>query len=402
MRTFVIRSSVLFVACAGAHAQVVTPPVVAPASQAVVPVVVPGTSSNTIYGVLDIGLTYVNNIGGSRTLQGTSVGVQGSRLGFKGNYAIDKDLSAVYVLEAGFNPENGTLGQGGRIFGRQVFAGMTHQDYGTLYFGRQYDSFVDYVQPVTSNGTVGGAYFSHPYDNDNTDNFVRFNNVLKYRSLAYGPLAFSASHGFSNQAGGTNNNSMTSIGAGYFANGLRIGTGFLQVNNGGLSALNANTTGTATSDQIFVSSRKQTVIGLGASQLFGKYKLGAVATRSKYDGVNESVSKGVGYSFDNFEVNASYYYSDKLTLSAALTHTKGDVTGRGAAFSSPKWNQLSFLADYQFAKGLYLYSEVVYMKAGGSPFAVAGDGGPAAKIPLVGASSTSNQALVRTGFRYNF
>lgn len=388
-KTFV--GTAVAAAALAAQAQTPAPPV--PATNA---------TTNTIYGVLDLGLTFVDDIGGEHVVQGTSVGVQGSRLGFRGNVAIDPELSAVYVLEAGFNPENGTLGQGGRIFGRQVFGGLKHERYGQLTFGRQYDSLVDYVQPVTANGTVGGAYFAHPYDNDNTNNTLRFNNVLKYRSPAFGPFGLSVSRGFSNQPGGTNNNSMTSVGAGYFDGKLKVGAGYLQVNNGGLAAAGANPAGTATTDQIFASSRRQKVFGLGASYLLGAFKVGGAVTRADYQGVNESTTAGVSYKLDNYELNLSYYFSPKLTLSGAYVHTRGDVTGRGAAFASPRWDQISLLADYQIYKGLYLYGELIRMKAGGSPFAVAANGGPAAKINLVGASSTDRQNLARVGFRYNF
>lgn len=363
----------------------------------------PSPLSNVIYGVVDLGLTYVSNIGGQHVFRGDSIGVQGSRLGFRGSKGITPELDAIYLLEAGYNPENGTLGQGGRLFGRQVFGGLRHTRYGSLQFGRQYDSLVDYVQPVTSNGTVGGVFFSHPYDNDNTDNTLRFNNVLKYLSPRYGAVGFSLSHGFSNKPGATNNNSMTSFGAGYKANDLTAGIGYLQVNNGGLNAAAANATGTAASDQIFASSRRQKVAGSGASYVIAKtVKLGAVYTRADYQGVNEATTSGVSYKFDNVEANLSYYLTPQLTLSAAYAHTKGHVSGKGPRFTSPTWDQLSVIADYQMEKGLYVYAEGICMNASGSPFIVAADGGPAAQIQIVGASTTHRQALARVGFRFNF
>lgn len=44
-------------------------------------------------------------------------------------------LRAIFRLEAGLNIHNGTLAQGGRIFGRQAWAGLRHS-LGTITFGR--------------------------------------------------------------------------------------------------------------------------------------------------------------------------------------------------------------------------------------------------------------------------
>jgi len=118
--------------------------------------------------------------------------------------------------------------------------------------------------------------------------------------------------------------------------------------------------------------------------------------------VNQATTTGVSYKFNNYEVNLSYYATPKLTLSTALMRTNANVTGKGPGFANPTWNQLGFIADYQIAKGLFLYGELAHQKAGGSPFAVASDGGPAAKIHLVTASSTNSQTLARAGLRYNF
>jgi predicted porin len=47
-----------------------------------------------------------------------------SRLGFRGTEDLGNGLAAVFTLESGYNQDVGTLGQGGRLFGRQAWVGL--------------------------------------------------------------------------------------------------------------------------------------------------------------------------------------------------------------------------------------------------------------------------------------
>ncbi|WP_414693471.1 porin, partial [Paraburkholderia madseniana] len=80
------------------------------------------SSSVTLYGVIDVGLDFTNNSGGKQLFKmqdGTYDGMYGSRWGLKGEEDLGGGLKAVFKLENGFNLNNGTLGQGGREFGRE-------------------------------------------------------------------------------------------------------------------------------------------------------------------------------------------------------------------------------------------------------------------------------------------
>ena len=115
-------------------------------------------SSVTLYGLIDAGLMYTNNVKTSATshgslFQATSGTVNGSRFGLRGAEDLGGGLKAIFVLENGFNVQNGKLGQNGRMFGRQAFVGLSSSDFGTVTLGRQYDSLVDFVAPLS--GTAG-------------------------------------------------------------------------------------------------------------------------------------------------------------------------------------------------------------------------------------------------------
>jgi len=104
-------------------------------------------SSVTMYGIVDIGLQW-NELGvnkGSSSAPnyaqentwGIDGGYQsGSRFGLRGSEALGRSWNAVFTLEMGFNPDTGELGQGGRVFGRQAWAGLQQSALGTFALGR--------------------------------------------------------------------------------------------------------------------------------------------------------------------------------------------------------------------------------------------------------------------------
>src|SRR5688572_1099677 len=80
-------------------------------------------TSVTIYGVVDAGVERYDN--DATDVIRLSSGIQsGSRLGFRGSEDLGGGLSAIFTLESGFNIDDGTMGQGGRLFGRQAFVGV--------------------------------------------------------------------------------------------------------------------------------------------------------------------------------------------------------------------------------------------------------------------------------------
>ena len=109
-------------------------------------------SSVTLYGIVDAGLTYTNNQKGAKNFQQTSGKLSGSRWGLKGTEDLGDSLKAVFTLENGFRPNDGTLGQGGREFGRQAFVGLAKTGIGTVTLGRQYEPLADLVAQYAGSG----------------------------------------------------------------------------------------------------------------------------------------------------------------------------------------------------------------------------------------------------------
>jgi predicted porin len=109
-------------------------------------------TSVVLYGVIDEGIMFNNNVaastpgtGGRKFYLDSLNGIYGSRWGLKGTEDLGDGMHAVFMVESGINLNNGALGQGGLEFGRQAFIGIGSSRYGDVTLGRQYDSVVLYV-----------------------------------------------------------------------------------------------------------------------------------------------------------------------------------------------------------------------------------------------------------------
>src|SRR5471032_1075549 len=101
-------------------------------------------SSVTLYGILDAGITYVSNAGGSHQFKFDDGISYGNRIGFKGVEDLGGGLQALFVLESGFHLGNGQLAFGGAEFGRQAYVGLKN-DWGTVSLGNQLDMTEEFV-----------------------------------------------------------------------------------------------------------------------------------------------------------------------------------------------------------------------------------------------------------------
>lgn len=95
-------------------------------------------SNVTLYGIVDTAVAHMTNAdaaGHSVTRMASLTGSLPSRIGVRGAEDLGGGLSAVFALESGFNPDSGSMGQGGRLFGRQAWVGLKGP-WGTIQVGR--------------------------------------------------------------------------------------------------------------------------------------------------------------------------------------------------------------------------------------------------------------------------
>ena len=92
-------------------------------------------SNVTLYGIADAAVE-VSNAGKGTLTRVISGGLMGSRWGLRGSEDLGGGLKAVFRLEGGFNIDDGNLGQGGRLFGREATVGLSSATLGTVTLGR--------------------------------------------------------------------------------------------------------------------------------------------------------------------------------------------------------------------------------------------------------------------------
>jgi GBP family porin len=318
-------------------------------------------------------------------------------------------------LENGFNVANGSLAQSGRMFGRQAFVGLASDQFGAVTLGRQYDSVVDYLAPLSNTGSqYGGTIAAHPYDNDNLNNSVRFNNTIKYSSVNYAGFKFGGMYSFSNSQQFANNRAY-SFGASYNYGPINVAAGYLQINNDLTSAVFANNgpaasaAGAQTGEWTFLAGRQRT-FGGGINYSFGPATAGFVYTQTNLantdgggisgtqSGTGSTAASGIAFRansarFQNFEGNVRYALTPALSLAGAYTYTRANFGGG----VNPNYHTVSLQSDYLLSKRTDVYLQGNWQHVSSN----SGDIG-AYLNTLTSASTTQNQIAVTVGMRHRF
>ncbi|MFM0499799.1 porin [Paraburkholderia caffeinilytica] len=374
-------------------------------------------SSVSLYGVIDEGLDFTNNVGGSHAYELTSGYAQGSRWGLKGAEDLGGGLKTVFQIENGFNVNTGKLAQGGLEFGRQAYVGIESEQYGTVTFGRQYDSVVDYLALTTANGNWGGYLLSHPFDNDNTDNTFRINNTVKYASPDLAGFQFGGTYSFSNSTGFANNRQL-SIGAQYTNGGLLIAAAYLNADNPGSTSGGAiaGSSSTVAADANFQSGRLR-IFGAGINYTVGPATLGFAYTDTNisnpaanvaYLSAQESIQPTTGalaggtltrLKYQNFELNGKYQFTPAFFVGAQYVYTLENYDATTGSVR-PKIHTAGLMADYNLSKRTDVYLQGAFQKITGDATGSALD---QAYVPgAQDLSSSSSQLVVRAAIRHTF
>ncbi|MCP3705446.1 porin [Paraburkholderia sp. CNPSo 3274] len=363
-------------------------------------------SSVTLYGALDAGIVYANNAGGHAAWNQGSGTVGDTYFGLKGSEDLGSGLHAIFTLENGFNLNNGKDTESGTMFNRQAFVGLQSDRFGTLTLGRQYDSMVDYLAPLSETGSgYGNNLAAHPFDNDNLDHSFSIKNSVKYQSVNYQGFKFGGMYGFSNDAGQFANNRAWSAGASYGNGPLNFSAAYLQMNNS--RSGNTNGANSASNGNNFnLSAETQRTFGAGVNYNYGPATVGFVWTHTQYQdliaggqgGTTFSIPTGTNLHLDNFELNGAYALTPALALNASYTFTDGKVTGSNGS-GDPKWHTVSLTADYSLSKRTDVYAGAVYQHASGE----LGDAGAnVAMINTLSPSTSQNQVAATVGLRHRF
>lgn len=186
-------------------------------------------SSVSVYGLVDLALVRESGAASGSATKITGGTGSGSRLGFKGVEDLGGGLSALFVLESGFQPDTGAMGQGGLLLGRQAYVGL-QGSFGTVMLGRQYTPQYMTVVMVDPFGS-GHAGDSKNLMPGTGNGYTRMDNTIKYVSPTVGGM--SGELAFAPGEVGGDNSAGRQIGAaiGYAAGPLKVRLGYHNRNN---------------------------------------------------------------------------------------------------------------------------------------------------------------------------
>ncbi|MBT2792084.1 porin [Paraburkholderia strydomiana] len=359
-----------------------------------VPFIAHAQSSVTLSGILDSGLLYANNSGGHAKWAATSGQTSPSRWIMTGSEDLGNGLSTVFKLTSPFNLQNGR--SPGRAF-NVAYVGLSDLRFGTLTFGRQWDTTIDTVANFASNETWAGYVGAHIGDNDNTNATTKISNAVKYMSPQWAGFSFGATYAFSNDTDFAENR-LISAGASYTHGPLALGIGFRQadrptaqaagaIGSPGPGVANDYANPFTTSIASTAGVQRQRNYLAGASYQIGRFLLGGMYSRVQYHYLDAT-----SLTLDNYEVNLSFNITPAWQTSVAYIRTNGQYEGGGTNGQEPGWDQINAGTQYSLSKRTMVYL-----------IAAAQQGRHAtAQIYGVAPSSTRRQVVATAGLAHRF
>ena len=328
----------------------------------------------TIYGSLDMGFAHRsdNVTKGVKSQNAIDSGISaGNRLGFRGTEDLGNGWSALFTLETGFAGDTGNLLQNNRIFGRQVFMGLTNNNAGTLIAGRMYTphySLALAIDPFKS-GTVG------QYRNvlaagvvaggENLFDPVRVDNTVAYVSPSFSGFNVTAAYATNaieqEHLGNKDDARVYALLPRYTNGHLDIGLSFHQIKSSGT---------------VIVYKPKITNWMLGGTYDFGAVKLHAFYDQNKLtsktdaaDGKKlKSFLLGATVPFNQHAIQASYTQGKLKEASGAKTY-KAHQWALGYTYSlSRRTNFYAAYADINNKKDRAAYASVGDASYGGNGY----------------------------------
>lgn len=280
----------------------------------------------TIYGLVDAGITRETG-GAAGDVWKLAPGVKnGNRLGFKGSEDLGGGLKANFQLENGFTSDDGKLGQGSRLFGRQAWVGLSG-NFGAVGFGRQYNPFFVALDSIDPFGTgLAGAT-----TNLMAASSVRTDNSISYSTPAMNGFSVNALYGLGEVAGSTSANRTIDLSVGYANGPVSAVLAYDNVNN----ATNTDTTklwllggtynfGPATAHAAYESEKTDSGTDFRDWMLGVSAPVGAGTVMASYIKKDDRRSAG-NAGAKQYAVGYTYPLSKRTTLYTAYGHINNDA-----------------------------------------------------------------------------
>ncbi|RDV00332.1 porin [Trinickia dinghuensis] len=342
-------------------------------------------SGVTLYGVLNTGISYISNQGGSSNVRMDSGTLMMSRFGLKGSEDLGGGTKAIFELEQGFSGTTGAVAgclSSSCAFSRNAYVGLDSQRYGAATAGLQTTTYADILGSYMGADLLESTYWSvHPGDYDQVFR-AGLGNSIKYQSSSFAGLKLSGTYNFGGVPGSIVASSQWSVGLNYTAGALSAGASYLR-NHGAFEPTGIFLSSTSNPIGPKGTAGESESFGAGLGYQFSTSTLHLLATQTDFT--------TAGAIARTYEIGYSNKISSSLTLNLDYQYT--DVLHR-AGIHLPV-----AMLDYFLSKRTDLYGVVAYEQARGKSYT----GAPiAASIFTVGDSSTGRQLAVGVGIRHFF
>lgn len=319
-------------------------------------------SSVTVYGVVDAGITHER---GASNVTKLATGVQsGNRLGFKGTEDLGGGLKANFQIENGFDLDTGLQRQGGRLFGRQAWVGLSGA-FGAVNLGRQYNPIfvsLDTIDPFGT-GLTGSS------TNLMSAGLVRVDNAVTYSTPTISGFSANALYGAGESTSGNKVNAKAGASVNY-SNGPAVVTL-------AFDKVNANPT-----DATSVASE---AVLLGGTWNFGPVTAHAAFETEEYNG-------GAAGKFRDLMVGVTVPFGPGSLVASYIDKNDRNAAGNAGA------KQVAVGYTYSLSKRTNLYTSYARIdNEAGAKFTVS-DASSGGTAPKVG----QNSSAFTVGMRHKF
>ncbi|MCC7006878.1 MAG: porin [Ottowia sp.] len=320
------------------------------------------SSSVTLYGTADMGMEFLTNAKGTNNnlVRVQSGNLSGSNFGLMGVEDLGGGVKAVFRLEAGFDLASGTSSQGGRLFGRQAFAGLS-SNAGSVTLGRQYSSIYD-----VTNKYDPMSYANYSLSTHDAGMMSRADKSIKYTGN-FDNLMITGFYSFGrdvngglagDQPGNSKSGRQWGLGMNYAQGPFGFGLAYDALNTitasdiGVLSVAPGNGNGFVVADSGSTAKRISAV---------GSYSVGPVQTFLGYRNLktNFSASNGAVVSAATYRSNlywggATWQVAPELALTGAVYHSQNK--------DAPNVTSYVLSSDYFLSKRTDVYTNMSYIK----------------------------------------
>ncbi len=275
-------------------------------------------STVTLYGRIDtsVGADKVNGVSTSKVFSGN---LTTSRYGFRGTEDLGSGLKANFVLENGFNSDDGTLGTANTAFSRHSWVGLSG-GFGAVKLGKTDSAFKDIYDMGVANNLFDSEFTPVKIAYAGVANFSsRPENQIRYET----PSLSGFSAGFSyalDEAAGVNND-VSAFNLRYRAGPLDVGVAFQDQKNVAAA-----------------SDREYTVLSAGYD--FGVVRASLQVHNAKQrSGLKDSdYAIGVAMPLGAFTLSAGY--ASSTTKTNGLKTADGEAFALGATYALSKRTSL--------------------------------------------------------------